>query len=124
MSKIIRVVPVPVGEYGEGAASKCSGTKVYLGDERIKGITKITLVAIPGNVWRATIEAIVQVEGEIVAAVIGEDARLCAPVVQDALREAEQDDERSQAKPPGEGKSSEPSLPRHAYPPMRNNFPG
>ena len=64
MSKVIRVVPVPANE---GMAAKTRGTAVYVGEERIKGVQKLTLIAEPNNVWRATIEAIVQLDGEVAA---------------------------------------------------------
>ena len=68
MSKIIRVVPLPAGKYGDGNATRCRGTKVYVGDEAIS-VQKLTLIAEPNNVWRAIIETRVQVDGEIAAAV-------------------------------------------------------
>ena len=78
MSKIIRVVPPPAGEYGEGYPTRCFGTKVYVGDEAIS-VQKLTLIAEPNNVWRAIIETTVQVDGEIAAVVRDQDQATPAP---------------------------------------------
>lgn len=79
VSKIIRVVPPPAGEYGEGYPTRCFGTKVYVGDEAIS-VQKITLIAEPRNVWRAIIETTVQVDGEIAAVVRDQDQATPAPM--------------------------------------------
>ena len=73
MGKIIRVMPVPAGEYGEGKATKTQGTAVYAGDERIS-VQKLTLIAEPGDVWRAIIETTAQVDGAIVAVMASGDS--------------------------------------------------
>lgn len=76
-SKTVRIVPAP--NSGSGP-SKTQGTQVWCGDERIKGIHKITLIAEPRNMWRAIIESTVQVDGEIAAVVRDQYQATPAPV--------------------------------------------
>lgn len=61
---IIRVIP-PAAPDGE--ATPGIGTKLMLGHQRIRGVRSVTLRADAKGNWRATIEADVEVAGEIVA---------------------------------------------------------
>lgn len=75
-SKTVRIVPAPNSGTGP---SKTQDTQVWCGDQRIK-VQKLTLIAEPRNMWRAIIEAAVQVDGEIAAVVRDQDQATPAPV--------------------------------------------
>lgn len=54
--RVLRIVP---GEHGTEGAQLANGTRVFCGGQEISGITKLTLVAEVGGVWKATIECAV-----------------------------------------------------------------
>lgn len=54
---LARIIP---NEASGDELSRTQGTKVMVGDQPLRGVTKITLVAGVDDVWRATIECMVQ----------------------------------------------------------------
>jgi hypothetical protein len=55
--KIIRVVPSEPGSLGYQVTA---GTKVFVGDTEINGVTKIELIGDINDLWRARISCLVQ----------------------------------------------------------------
>lgn len=55
----VRIVPRKNEEEG---ATSTMGTKVYVGEEEVHGIVGVTITGKVDDVWRATIEVIIQPE--------------------------------------------------------------
>lgn len=63
---LAKIVPAPSDD---GCPQITQGTKVLVDGKELGGITKLTLVATPDDVWRATIECIVRVP-EVAAMIV------------------------------------------------------
>jgi hypothetical protein len=63
MDKQIARIVVPAGD----SASKTQGTKVFVGDKELTGITRIELVAEVNDVWRARIDCLVKPPADLKA---------------------------------------------------------
>lgn len=55
--KVLRIVP---GEHGSDGAQLANGTRIFCGDQEVSHVTKLTLVAEAGGVWKANIECFVK----------------------------------------------------------------
>lgn len=64
----IRIVPAQGGP----GPQPTRGTQVWVGDTRINGVTGITLCADLNDVWRATVECVVEPPAELLAAAVFE----------------------------------------------------
>lgn len=56
-AKLVRIVPAPAEGNGPHRAQ---GTKVFVGDLQMTGVTRIELICEVGDVWRARIDCHVQ----------------------------------------------------------------
>lgn len=54
--KVLRIVP---GERDNIGAQLANGTRIFCGDQEVSHVTKLTLVAEVGGIWKATIECAV-----------------------------------------------------------------
>lgn len=54
--KVLRIVP---GEHDSTGAQLANGTRIFCGDQEVSQVTKLTLVAEVGGIWKATIECAV-----------------------------------------------------------------
>ena len=61
---ILRVVPAEPRD-GKGP-HRCQGTKLFVGDQELTGVTRVELVAQVNEVWRAKVECMVELPPEIV----------------------------------------------------------
>lgn len=58
-SKIVRVVPAPT----EAGPMPVAGTRLFVGDEQIRGVTRVELIAdIEDGLWRAVITCLADVQ--------------------------------------------------------------
>ncbi|WP_288897408.1 hypothetical protein [uncultured Delftia sp.] len=55
--KVLRIVP---GERDSTGAQLANGTRIFCGDQEVSNVTKLTLVAEVGGVWKASIECSVK----------------------------------------------------------------
>lgn len=55
--KVLRIVP---GERDSTGAQLANGTRIFCGDQEVRHVTKLTLVAEVGGIWKATIECLVK----------------------------------------------------------------
>lgn len=64
-SQILRIVPAPLNS--DTKAQRTQGTKVFVGDTPLHGVTRIELVAEVNNVWRARIDCMVSPPADLMA---------------------------------------------------------
>lgn len=65
--QLVRIVPPPASESGHTTAQ---GTKVYVGDQLMTGVTKIEITCEVGDLWRAVIHCHCQPADLSAAAVV------------------------------------------------------
>jgi hypothetical protein len=64
---ILRVVPAEPSD-GKGS-HRCQGTKLFVGDQELTGVTRIELVAdVNDDVWRARVDCMVKPPADLKAA--------------------------------------------------------
>lgn len=69
--RLLKIIPIKADP---GEPTRTRGTKVVTEDGReVEGVTKIELVAECNDVWRARIDCLVQVDGEIQVEVLKSD---------------------------------------------------
>lgn len=61
---LIRVIPVPPSSSG---FTKTQGTKLFVGDTEVKGVTRIELIAEVNDIWRARIDVNIQAPADLTA---------------------------------------------------------
>lgn len=60
--KVLRIVP---GQRDSTGAHAAMGTRIFCGDQEVKHVTKLTLVAEVGGIWKASIECFVVPPAEL-----------------------------------------------------------
>ncbi len=60
--KVLRIVP---GQRDSTGAHAAMGTRIFCGDQEVSHVTKLTLVAEVGGIWKASIECFVMPPPEL-----------------------------------------------------------
>jgi len=64
IGNLLRVVPAP--REGDGP-QVCQGTKLYVGDQELTGVTRVELVAEVNGIWRAKVECWVKPPADLLS---------------------------------------------------------
>lgn len=64
MGNILRVVPDT--HEGQGP-QRCQGTKLYVGDQELTGVTRVELIAEVNGIWRAKVECWVKPPADLLS---------------------------------------------------------
>ena len=61
---------VPADPHGGSGPHRCQGTKLFVGDQELTGVTRVELVAQVNGVWRAKVECWVNPPADLLAEVV------------------------------------------------------